>query len=162
MLEDSVENNHKPRAFRFTIGTFLLGTTLTALFITVMIVQRNVRQLQQNGSPQKPFSISEIATSVENYASVHPKPVKVVDVQYSPRSDSYKVWFTFVDTTTGESLKTNVILNGDGYGSYIGCIKHDRFLAPLPNKDGLWLGIEPPMRTNSNSSTNQAVNPSRR
>jgi len=143
MIDDSNDKNHKPRGCRFTIGSLLLGITLVALFIAFLLVQRDVRQLQRIGTLDKPSS-SEVAASVENYVSIHPKPVKVSDVKYSSDNDSFKVWYTFVDTTTGESLKSDVILKGEGFGSYVGCIKKDRFLAPLQNKDGLWLGISPP------------------
>ena len=139
---DDIETE-SPGRYRFTIGKVLSATTLIALMLALVILQRDVRQLQSLGGVQKPFTANEVAARIENYASVHPLPVKVIDVQYSKASDSYQVWISFTDTTTQEKLKTKVTLNCKGYGAYVGCIKNDRFLAPLENKDGLWVGIEP-------------------
>lgn len=143
-MDQNVTDESSPRPkLRFAISSLLLGTTIVALTIALIWTQLEVQRLKKDVQANRKLTVDEVAASIENRASIHPFPVKVRDVRYSPEKDAYRVRFEFTDVADKERYVTDVTLVGDGFGAYTGRIQNDRFLAPL-NRTELWVGAETP------------------
>lgn len=137
------EKHRLPRV-RFSIGSLLLWTAMIALAVNSLIMSRTVSQLKQELAPQLDLPPSEVARQFERATKVGPIATTVRDVRYSEASDAYRIDFSWTDSTSGKTWYSDVQLNHDGFGVYIGQIRNSPFLQPLGHKNPFSVAVEKP------------------
>lgn len=157
-----------PRRFRFSIGAMLLWMVIAYLAANNVVTSRRVaimkRELESQNrelSTHRPLAATEVARQFEKNATISPISVTVKDVRYSPDSDSYKVEFSWTDTSTNQSWSADVKLISDGYGSYYCQIRNGPFITPLGNKESFTVMVRSPSPLadwHSERPTNKALN----
>jgi len=141
----------KHRGFRFTIGTTLLWLAIAGLVANTIVInwritmlQREIDDQQRELNTHRPLPPQEVASQFEKRTTLGPITTSVKDVRYSPDTDSYKVEFTWINSTTGKTWQTDVELESDGYGAYFGQIRNGPFIKPLGYEESFAILVEAP------------------
>ncbi|QDS95110.1 hypothetical protein FF011L_38950 [Roseimaritima multifibrata] len=123
------------------------------IFTTRQEVSRLRNSLSQVDLTAMPISPDAVVTEVHRHIADHPLPCKVTDVRYSETDDTFRVHFMWTDPVDKKDWGSNFELKGDGYGTYAGCIRNTKFLAPihpprytppLKDSDGMWIEVSTP------------------
>lgn len=108
---------------RFSLSTLLLLVAIVGLTIALVQAHLQLRELRRELGAHEPLAIEEVARQFESQLSAPPVTVTADDVRYSPKSDSYHVAYSWVNSTTPtQRSNSDVTLRGDGYGRYRGDI----------------------------------------
>jgi hypothetical protein len=143
-LLDPAPSQPAERKFQFSLGTLLLLVAIICLGITNAMTYREMTQLRGNLITKSPLPVQEVARQFKESTTLGPIKVSVKDVRYSAKDDSYKVDFSWIDATTGNTWHTDLTLTADGYGAYYGTIRNEPFIAPLGYKDGFAVAVKSP------------------
>jgi hypothetical protein len=143
MSETNSSTSHRPR-FQFSIASLLLCMTVACLIVMQVMTQRELNSLKRELSTTRPLSAKEVARQFEKRTTLASIATKVSDVRYSPQDDSYKIAYSWTDSSTGQTWSSDVFLNADGYGSYVGKIISKEFIGPLGRNDAYYVSVETP------------------
>ena len=142
-----------PQRFQLRISTLLLITALVAMGIIIGIMQYQIASLKSQLSSDAttmPIDADLVAADVERYLASHPLPCSVTEVRYSENDDTYKIGYKWTNPKDQKTWFSTVLLKGNGFGEYAGCISNPEFLAPidpprfaqpLAAGDGMWIGV---------------------
>jgi hypothetical protein len=76
--------------------------------------------------------LKEVARQFESNTSLGPHRTTVTDVSYSQKEDTYRVTFSWVDSTTKKQWSSDLTLRpADGFGNYQGQIDVPEFAKQL-------------------------------
>lgn len=139
---------HTSRRFRFSIGMLLLWIAIAALTANTIITNRRLTQVTQEMAAVQPLPPNEVAKQFEKSTTLGPITTSVKDVRYSAEFDAYRVAFSWVDATSGETWQSDVRLNHDGFGVYYGQIRNGPFIQPLGHKEAFAVHIRTPSTFN--------------
>jgi cell division protein FtsL len=138
------------RQLRFSLGQLLLIVTVACLVLAVVLLSIQMRLLsgrleatQRELSALQPLPVQDVAEQFEEQTTLGPIATQVKDVRYSPQEDAYLVEFSWT-VKGGQPISTDVKLEGDGFGAYIGRIPNEEFIKPLGNKDPYTVYIRAP------------------
>jgi hypothetical protein len=130
--------------YRISFGTILLWVAVVCITVTIIVIKIELSQIKRSLISQVPMPVKEVAQQFKKQTTLGPVTVTVKDVRYSPKKDSYKIDFSWTDSTTGKIWNTDVQLINDTYGTYFGMIRNDPFIKPLGYKDGYPVAVESP------------------
>ena len=143
-MAEKVAQSSRPRLFRFSLGNLLLLVLVVCLATALLVTHRRLVQLERSFTETQrelralqPLSAEDVAIQFEKSTTGGPIATTVEDVRYSPTEDAYKVSFSWLNATTGQSTYTSVKLKGDGFGAYKGVIHSAKFATPLGHKDSV-------------------------
>lgn len=106
---------------RFSLSTLLLLVVIFGLGIALVQARLQIRDLRREMGAHEPVSVEEVARQFEQRLSTPPLTVSADDVRYSPKGDSYRVTFSWVNSATPtQRTSSEATLKGDGYGRYLG------------------------------------------
>src|SRR5262249_7791763 len=106
---------------RFSLSTLLLLIAIVGLTIALVLTQFQLSNLRRELGAHEPLSVEEVARQFESQLSAPPMTGTADDVRYSPKTDSYHVKFSVVNSATPTTRsESEVTLRGDGYGRYRG------------------------------------------
>lgn len=142
--ETNTSQTPVPVRFRFSIGTILLWVAIAALTINTVIMNRHVARLGNDLASQRPLAPREVARQFEQRTTLGTIATTVKDVRYSPEADTYEVEFSWADAASGKTWHSDVRLNHDGFGTYLGQIRGQPFIEPLGHKDFFPVSVKTP------------------
>ena len=108
---------------RFSLSTLLLLVVIVGLTIALVQAHLQLRELRRELGAHEPLQVEEVAKQFQSQLSTPPVTVTADDLRYSPKSDSYSVAYSWVNSTTPtQRSNSEATLHGDGYGRYRGYI----------------------------------------
>jgi len=115
------EGSSRKITIRFSLSTLFLLVAIVGLTIALVLTQLQLRDLRRELGAHEPLSVEEVARQFASQLSTPPITVTADDVRYSPKTDSYRVKFSWVSSSTpAQRSSSEATLKGDGYGRYLG------------------------------------------
>ena len=115
----------------FSLATMLLVITIACLATALILTNRRLTRLERRQLSHDPLTLEEVVTQFEKQTTLAPISTEVIDVRYSEEKDAYKVRFSWTNSTTQKTWTTDIILESDDYGAYLGKIRSRPFVEPL-------------------------------
>ncbi|MCA9102750.1 MAG: hypothetical protein KDA63_16440 [Planctomycetales bacterium] len=139
------------RWLQFKLGNLLLLVTIVGLVLALIAtnlrlvhVQRELSHRDAELATLRPLPVEDVAAQFEKQTTLGTITTTVKDVRYSEEHDAYRVSFSWTDSTSVQTWFTDVTLESNGYGQYLGVIGNGPFVQSLGNTKGLTVLIESP------------------
>lgn len=132
------------RRLQLSLSTTALWIAVVGLAIALVLTNRTLRNTQRELAALRPLSVEDVARQFEARTSVSPMKVNVSDVRYSPEKDAYRVAFSWTDSNTTKEWSSDVMLESDGFGVYLGVIRNSEFAGPLGHTNGFTVAVTTP------------------
>jgi hypothetical protein len=149
-IPDSTRSSSSKR-FRISLATLLLWFALVGLLVSNLLLSHRLSVVEHEWQSRKqeletirPLPLAEVARQFEARTTRGPISVSVKDVRYSADKDSYKIYFSWTDSSSNKTWSTDVELKSDGYGSYYGQIRNGPFIQPLGYKESFTVVVITP------------------
>lgn len=155
MREDQSREAGKASGMRYSVSSLLLLMVVVALFFSLMIVYRQLREVEKRLAAVdakllhaetavlsvQPIPPQEVAKQFESRTSNGSVKTTVSDVRYSPKEDAYQVEFSWIDPATKSNWTTDIRLKSDGFGRYFGSIRSDEYLKAIASNNDTYLVV---------------------